>query len=71
MIKVEAEIDETQYGLLCKPEQVKPLFAALNRLYATIWIESCYDPYSEETLKLCRKLLDDIQAVNDILPFNK
>lgn len=71
MITVMAEVDETKYGLLCKPEDVKELMAALNRLYAAIWIEACYDASSKETETLCRQLLDDIQAANKILKFKK
>lgn len=70
-MKVTAEFDETQYGYLCRPEEVRPLFEALNRLYGTIWVESCLDHYSQQTRELCGKLLDDIERCNKILKFKK
>lgn len=70
-MKVLAEVDETKYGLLCAVEEVKPLMAALGRLYGTIWSEACYDAYSDETRTLTRTLLEDIQFVNSILKFKK
>ena len=70
-MKIEAEVDEKQFGLLCNPAEAKVLFEVLNRLYCTIWTESCYDAYNEYTEKMCRKMLDDIQLANKILKFKR
>jgi len=70
-MRVIAEIDEKQYGLLCKVDEVKPLMEALGRLYGKIWCEACYDPANEGTQKFSRDLLEDIQFTNTILGFKK
>ena len=70
-MKVLAEFDETQYAYLCQPKEVQPLFEALDRLYGTIWVESCYDHYDDNTKRMCGRMLDDIKLVNSILRFKK
>ena len=70
-MKVIAEIDEKEYGLLCKPSEVQPLMQALSRVYSLIWCEACYDPYNEETRKFAQRMLEDIQLANKILQFKK
>jgi hypothetical protein len=70
-MRVIAEIDEKDYGLLCKPSEVEPLMKALSNIYGLIWCEACYDPDNESTQKFARRLLDDIQFVNSILQFKK
>lgn len=70
-MRVMVDIDEKEYGLLCKPSEVQPLFQALERIYGLIWCEACYDPYSKDTETLARKMLADIQFANEILQFKK
>ena len=70
-MKVEAEFNAQDYGLICKVNEVTPLYEALARLYQQIWIEACYDAYNAETRALCRRLLADIQVCNAILQFKK
>lgn len=70
-MKVLAEIDEKEFGLLCRPSEVAPLMKALSELYSVIWTEACYDASNEHTQKLCRQLLPNIQAANKILQFKK
>jgi hypothetical protein len=65
------EIDEKEYGLLCKPSEVEPLMKALSRVYGLIWCEACYDPYNDATRQFAKKMLDDIQFANTILQFKK
>lgn len=42
----------------------------LYELYKMIWLESCYDPDTEETRQFAKKLLPHIQALNKVLKFN-
>jgi hypothetical protein len=70
-MKVIAEVDETAYGLLCKPDEVQPLMDALSRLYGIIWTEACYDAYNKDTEAFARRLLPLIQKCNEILQFRK
>lgn len=70
-MQVIIEVDEKAYGLLCKPEEVALVMSSLNSLYGVIWTEACYDADTESTQKLCRRLLPDIQKLNEILAFNK
>ena len=70
-MRVIAEIDEKECGLLCKPSEEKPLMKALSELYSIIWTEACYDAYNEHTEKLCRRLLPYIQEANTIIGFKK
>ena len=70
-MKVSVEIDETQYGLLCAPQEVQPLMKALSELYGLIWAEACYDPYSTATQELCQRMLPHIKQANTILKFKK
>jgi hypothetical protein len=70
-MKIEVEIDEKQFGLLCDPADAKKLFVALNELYGTIWCEAVYDARCESTRALCARLLPHIQQANKILRFKK
>ena len=70
-MKVIAEFDEKQLGLLCKASEVKNVMSCLNKLYSVIWTEACYDAETESTQKLCRKILPHIQKLNTILGFKK
>jgi hypothetical protein len=70
-MRVISEIDEKQYGLLCKVDEVKPLMEALSRLYRKIWCEACYDPTNAGTEQFSRGLLADIEFANTILGFRK
>ena len=70
-MRIIAEVDEKDYGLLCKPSEVKPLMAALARVYGQIWCEACYDPYNDSTRQFAKKMIDDIQFANSILHFKK
>jgi hypothetical protein len=70
-VKVIAEVDEKEYGLLCKPSEVEPLMKALRSLYSIIWPEACYDALNKDTEKFAQDLLPWIQQVNDILGFKK
>ncbi len=70
-MKVIAEVNEKEYGLLCKPSEVQPLMAALGQLYSLIWPEACYDPMTKETEAFARRCLPHIQALNEILHFKK
>lgn len=70
-MKVIAEFDETDYGLLCKPDEVALVMASLNALYGVIWTEACYDADTESTQKMCRRLLPHIQKLNEILRFKR
>jgi hypothetical protein len=70
-MKVIAEFDETQYGLLCKPDEVKPLFKALSELESKLWCEAFYDPYNEHTRKFAKELMPFMDEVKKILQFKK
>jgi hypothetical protein len=70
-MKVIAEVDEKQYGLLCKPSEVEPLMQALRSLYSIIWPEACYDPFNKDTEAFAQRLLPHIQQANEILQFKK
>ena len=70
-MRVIVDIDEHEYGLLCKPSEVKPLMDALGRLYGMIWCEACYDATNDATREFANKMLDDIQFANTILQFKK
>ncbi len=70
-MKVEIEIDESQYGLLCKPEEVEQLFKALRLLSGMIWAEAFYDPYNESTQKFARRLDPHMEEVAKIIKFKK
>ena len=68
-MKVIAEVNEKEYGLLCKPSDVEPLMQALGELYQIIWIEAHYDPANEHTETFALKLLSLIDKANEILRF--
>ena len=70
-MKVIAEIDEKEYGLICKLSEVEPLMKALGAMYCIIWPEACYDPLNASTRKLAEELLPHIQKANEILRFKK
>lgn len=70
-MKVEIEIDEKKYGLLCCQHDVDEAMKLLHDLYSMIYIEAKYDPYSEETEKYANRLLPGIQRLNEILKFKK
>ena len=70
-MKVLAEVNEQDYGLLCAPSEVEPLMKALRTIDGLIWIEVCYDPFNEQTRAFARKLSPYIVKVNEILRFNK
>jgi hypothetical protein len=70
-MKVEVEIDETQFGLLCKPDEVQKLFTALDAVYGSLWCEACYDATNDSTQKLAERLLPHMQIANKILRFKK
>ena len=70
-MKVEIEVDEKAYGLLCKPDEVEPLFKALSELYQLIWSEAVYEPMTNETKTMAALMLPHIQTANKILGFKK
>lgn len=70
-MKVIAEFDEKELGLLCKASEVKTVMSELNTLYGIIWTDACYDADSEATQKFSRRLLPHIQALNAIIGFKK
>lgn len=70
-MQVLVEIDESQYGLLCKRDEVAPLMKELSALYGAIWTEAKYDPYNEDTRTFAARLLPMIQAANKILRFKQ
>ena len=70
-MKIEVEVDEKQFGLLCKSDEVTQLYAALNEVYGAIWCEAVYDARCDSTRALCARLLPHIQQANKILQFKK
>lgn len=70
-MKVEVEICEREYGLLCRPEEVEPLMRTLSELYGLIWAEAKYDPCNEQTKEFASRLLSLIRAANKILRFKE
>lgn len=70
-MQVVVEIDEAQYGFLCKRDEVAPLMRELSALYGDIWTEAVYDPFNEDTRRFAQRLLPMIQAANKILHFKK
>lgn len=70
-MKIEIEIDEQAYGLLCKCQDVAPLLTALRGLDQKIWTEAHYDAYSEATRKFALSLIDLMKEVKRIIPLDR
>lgn len=68
-MKIEIEIDESKYGLLCKKEEAETVKKNLCHLYGIIWSEARYDPYNEHTQKFADRMLPLISDLNKILKF--
>lgn len=49
----------------------KKVIEHLNNLYSKIWCNASYDPDNKETQIFSKKLLPDIEALNDIFKFKR
>ncbi len=66
-MKIEIEIDETKYGLFCKPEHVAQLHTLINQLAGRLWAEAHYNPYNDYVKQYARELETIVDQIKYLL----
>ncbi len=66
-IQYEVDVDERTLVPLCTPADVATLWAAINAITRTVFIEGHYDPYNEATLKMAMQLEPHLDAITAIM----